>query len=142
MKNKLLKIGTHYIGSLLLVFSLLILYRGHNLPGGGFIGGLVAASGIILWSIAYGWNITNKKFKLHPISLMGIGLTIALVSVFIGPVFGYDYMKGVWLPALELPIIGKIKLGTPFLFDIGVYFAVIGFTLKSASSLGTEGKEA
>lgn len=138
MTSSLLIISSRYISPLLLVLSLIVLYRGHNLPGGGFIGGLIAASSVLLLAIAEGWGKTERGLPVQPMTLMAIGLGLAGVSGFFGIISGGVFMEGVWLPFVELPLLGKVKLGTPFLFDIGVYLVVIGFTLKCAHSLATE----
>ncbi len=142
MISSLLIISSRYISPLLLVLSLIVLYRGHNLPGGGFIGGLIAASAILLLAIAEGWGKTERRLPIQPMTLMAIGLALAAGSGFFGMINGGMFMQGVWLPFFELPLLGKVKLGTPLLFDVGVYFVVIGFTLKCAHALATEGEEA
>ena len=138
MNSIILNITARYLGPVMVILSLAILYRGHNLPGGGFIGGLTAAAGLLLIVLARGWNVTRASWWPEPILFIGIGLFLAAVSGLPGLLGGQPFMTGLWLPALELPLIGKLKLGTPLLFDVGVYFAVIGFTLKCALSLGEE----
>jgi len=132
----LLKISISYICPLLVALSLVLLYRGHNLPGGGFIGGLVAASSLIYYALAHRWDHVELKMPTSAINFIIIGLGLAFVSGLFGPLVGEPFMKGLWLPPFELPLLGKVKLGTPLLFDIGVYFAVIGFTVKSALAFG------
>ncbi len=134
----LLQIATRYLAPILAVLSLLVLYRGHNLPGGGFIGGLLLAAAILLVAIAEGWDVVNKKLPVDPLTLLTLGLGIALLSGLPSLFFGQPYLTGQWLPGLELPIIGKVKLGTPIVFDLGVYFAVTGFTLKCANAFAEE----
>lgn len=141
MYSVLMQTAGRVIGPVLLLLSLVILYRGHNLPGGGFIGGLMAASAIILQALAVGWKITERKLWVEPITLITLGLLLAMLSGCFGPLQGLPFMTGLWLPAFELPLLGKVKLGTPLLFDVGVYLAVIGFTLKCALSLGDQQHE-
>lgn len=137
MNSVLLKTSTRYVGPLLLTLSLILLYRGHNLPGGGFIGGLMAASSIILFAYAYGWNEAEKRLPVDPLFLTASGLAVAMLSGLPGILVGDVYMKGLWLPPFKVFLLGKVKLGTPFLFDVGVYLAVIGFAVKCALALGT-----
>ena len=137
MNSILLNTSTRYLVPLLVVLSLILLYRGHNLPGGGFIGGLVAASSVILLAYSRGWLDVEKGLPFDPITLMSCGLIIAMLSGLPGLLFGNAFMEGMWLPSFNLAFIGKVKLGTPLLFDVGVYFAVIGFTVKCALALGT-----
>ena len=138
MNSLILNIATRYLAPLLVVLSLALLYRGHNLPGGGFIGGLVAASSLILTALARGWEDTVRRMRVDPLLLMVSGLIIAMLSGLPALASGLPYMTGLWLPGIDLPLLGKLKLGTPLLFDLGVYFAVIGFTIKCAISLGAD----
>ncbi len=117
------------------VLSLIVLYRGHNLPGGGFIGGLVAAAGFALMAISEGVEPARRRLRISPLRLLAVGLAVALLSGLIAVTVGESFMTGFWFPAFELPLLGSVHLGTPLLFDIGVYFAVAGFTLKVVFSL-------
>jgi len=141
MPSLILTISSRYISTVLLLLSLAALWRGHNLPGGGFAGGLIAASAILILALAYGWEKVETRLPIQPLALMIIGLAVAIGSGFVSPVIGGEFMKGVWLPRFDLPLLGKVKLGTPLLFDVGVYLTVIGFTLKCAHALGTEGDD-
>jgi len=138
MNSKILIITARYLGPVLVMLSLIVLYRGHNLPGGGFIGGLLAASAMLLFVLSRGWQVSESKWWPNPILLLVAGLAIAGASGLFALLSGDSFMTGLWLPALDLPLIGKVKLGTPLLFDAGVYLAVLGFTLKCAHSLGQE----
>ena len=140
MNSVLLKISTRYLVPLLWILSIIVLYRGHNLPGGGFIGGLIGASAVLLMALAEGWGYTKSRFSYQPITIMMIGLAVAAASGFFGMAAGGVFLQGVWLPFFDAPLLGKVKLGTPLLFDVGVYFVVIGFTIKCAEALGTEGE--
>ncbi len=131
----ILQIGTRYLWPVLILISVLVLYRGHNLPGGGFIGGLLAASAIILWALGDGWEYVESRLPMSPLVSMALGLLIAALSGLPALLNSEAYMTGAWLPFFELPVVGKVKLGTPLLFDIGVYLTVIGFTLKCAITL-------
>lgn len=119
----------------LLVLSLIVLYRGHNLPGGGFIGGLLAATAFILVGIGDSMDYAKERLRIHPVTLMAVGLAVAVVSGLFGMVSGAPFLTGEWLPGFSLPLLGKIHLGTPLLFDVGVYLTVIGFVLHVTFSL-------
>ena len=108
------------------VFSIYLLLRGHNLPGGGFIGGLVLASALVLRAMVDPARV--PKFDL--IALSGIGLLVALVSAAMPWLGGDTFFAGLWGGQIWLPILGKIKLGTPLLFDIGVFLVVTGVAAK------------
>ncbi|MEM9399434.1 MAG: MnhB domain-containing protein [Verrucomicrobiota bacterium] len=114
----------------MLILSLFILYRGHNHPGGGFIGGLVACFPFVLIMLSQGTQAARQRLKLQPVQLMAIGLLLAVISALLGIFDHQEFMKGLWLPGFALPLLGKVHLGTPLVFDIGVYLTVIGFSLN------------
>lgn len=135
MTSIILKSASRYLIPILLVFSFFLLLRGHNEPGGGFVGGLVAASAYALYAIANGVESSKRLLRLNPLMLIAVGLAVALVSGFIGMINNGIFMTGVWLDS-KIPVIGK--LGTPLLFDIGVYILVLGISLKIIFSLFEE----
>jgi multicomponent Na+:H+ antiporter subunit B len=141
MHSSILIIANRYLGPILIALSLVALYRGHNYPGGGFIGGLIAASAILLRALAQGWPKTEENIRVQPMTLLTVGLAIAMLSGLPSIFLGNPFMTSVWGPTWQIPVLGKLKLGTPLLFDIGVYLAVVGFTLKSAISLGFDTEE-
>jgi multicomponent Na+:H+ antiporter subunit B len=133
MKNSLILITiVKYIIPLLLIFSFFLLLRGHNEPGGGFSGGLVAAAAYALYAIANGVSEAEKLLRIDPLKLISIGLLIALISGIYPLLLGKSFMTGVWLKN-AIPVIGK--LGTPLIFDIGVYILVLGIATKIIFSL-------
>jgi multicomponent Na+:H+ antiporter subunit B len=136
MPSIILSTATRYLLPLLLLFSIFILFRGHNEPGGGFIGGLVAAAAYSLYAIAYGVENARQSLVIAPRNLMGFGLLTALGSGLVALVVGKPFMTGLWAN-WELPLIGKP--GTPLFFDVGVYLVVIGVTLTIVFTLHEEG---
>lgn len=132
MSSLILSTATRYLLPLLLLFSAFLLIRGHNEPGGGFVGGLVAAAAFALYAIADGVTTAQRILRLNPITLIGLGLLIAAISGFVAVVTGQPFMTGVW-GSQPVPVLGKV--GTPLLFDIGVYLAVIGVVLLIIFSL-------
>lgn len=110
----------------MLLFSIFILLRGHNDPGGGFVGGLVAAAAFSLHAIAHSPADTRRLLPLAPYTLIGYGLLIAVSSGLYSLILGQSFMVGAWSER-AFPAIGKI--GTPFIFDIGVYMVVTGVVL-------------
>lgn len=139
MKHFILIQASRILFPTLLVLSLIVLYRGHNLPGGGFIGGLMAATAFILIGISKSMEEAKSSLRLDPVVLMAGGLAIALLSGLPGMFTGAPFMTGQWLPGFSLPLLGKVHLGTPLVFDIGVYLVVIGFTLHTTFSLAQLG---
>ena len=137
MFSIILSTASRYLFPLMLIFSFFLFLRGHNEPGGGFVGGLVAAAAYALYLIANGVDEAKKLLKAEPIKLIALGLLLAVISAFISVVTGQDFMTGVWAKN-EFPVIGKV--GTPLLFDLGVYFLVLGIVLKIVISLAEEDK--
>ena len=81
MNTIVLRTASNYLLPLLLLFSIFILLRGHNLPGGGFIGGLIAAIAFVLHAFANGLNRTKKLIKVHPGFIMPFGLAVSFLSL-------------------------------------------------------------
>lgn len=163
-----------------LAFSVYILFRGHNHPGGGFIGGLMGSIAFVFHTLAHGTKETAKSYfsftlyrydrkpnhnrfrhamrlirknlvrnnaekpsyiwnyyllRLRPTYLMAFGLLAAVASGVVGLAAGQPFMTGYWLDA-KLPLIGSI--GTPLLFDTGVYLLVLGMVLKMVFTMSKD----
>lgn len=127
MKTIILKTASNYLLPVLLLFSVFILLRGHYLPGGGFVGGLVAAIAFVLDAFANGLQNTKQVLKIHPGFFMPVGLLIAFLSA-ISPIVFADLpiMTGLWAHE-PIPVLGTI--GSALFFDTGVYLVVIGASL-------------
>lgn len=138
MNSVILATVSRLLTGLLLVFSVFLLLRGHNLPGGGFAGGLVASCAFVLHALANGFPSARQLLGIYPRLVMGAGLAIAALSGVVGILAGRPFLTGLW-DKTPLPVIGK--LGTPLFFDIGVYFTVLGVTCLIVFSLGEEGEE-
>ena len=138
MNSLLLYIAARILAWPLLLVSIWILYRGHNLPGGGFIGGLLAASCFLLYDLSGHGRPKRGFFSLSPFFFLPLGLGTAVVSTLPGMLAGGTFMQGLWLPGFELPLLGSVHLGTPFVFDIGVWFTVIGFVILLNETLASK----
>ncbi|HCM42476.1 MAG TPA: Na+/H+ antiporter subunit B [Candidatus Omnitrophica bacterium] len=108
-----------------LVFSIFLLLRGHNAPGGGFVGGLVAASAFVLQMIAFDSAEARRHLRFEPHAFLGLGLLCALSSGVWAFFQAKPFLTGLWIK-VQVPVFGVLKLGTPALFDLGVYFVVLG----------------
>ncbi len=126
MRTIILKTASAYLLPVLLLFSVFILLRGHYLPGGGFVGGLMASIAFVLHAFANGLSNTKTLIRFHPSFLMPVGLALAFLSGMAPLIFGLPFMTGLWYPE-AIPVIGS--LGSALFFDIGVYLVVIGVTL-------------
>ena len=120
---------------LLLVLSVFVLLRGHNEPGGGFIGGLLAAGGVAIYQLACGVTRARRLVRIDPRALAGAGLLTAIVAGVAAMVRGQAFLTGLW-SAWALPGVGK--LGTPLLFDLGVFLLVLGSVLTVLFTLDEE----
>jgi multicomponent Na+:H+ antiporter subunit B len=127
MKTIILRTASNYLLPLLLLFSIFILLRGHYLPGGGFVGGLIASIAFVLHAFANGLENTKSLLRIHPGYLMPLGLLVAALAG-LSPIFieNLPFMTGIWFQE-PLPVIGMI--GSALFFDIGVYLVVIGVSL-------------
>jgi multicomponent Na+:H+ antiporter subunit B len=119
----------------LLLLSVFMLLRGHNLPGGGFIGGLVASSAIILQMIAFGPAYARNVLQVNYLTLAAVGILTAAAFGLPALILGQPFMTAFWIPE---PIPGIGKIGTPVLFDVGVFLTVIAVTTKIALLLAEE----
>jgi multicomponent Na+:H+ antiporter subunit B len=122
----------------LTMFSLFMLLRGHNAPGGGFVGGLVAASGLILLGLANDPDEMRQYLRIDFLRLMLWGLLFSALTGIVGLLLGQPFQKSYWLKT-ELGGLGLLELGTPALFDVGVYIVVLGVTSSVVLSMVDEG---
>ena len=97
MPSILLQIASRWLLPVLLVVSLIVLYRGHNLPGGGFIGGLIATSAFILVAFAEGVEAAQRRLRIAPLVLLTAGLALAFGSALLGVLLGDPFLTGLWL---------------------------------------------
>ncbi|MET0336303.1 MAG: MnhB domain-containing protein, partial [Caulobacter sp.] len=128
------QVAGRMLGWLLLIASLVILWRGHDRPGGGFVGGLVAALSFALIALAYGVDRAERALRVDPLTLVGIGLLCTLLSGLPGMFVGEPFLTHLWWePGGWLP-----KLGTTMVFDLGVYLVVLGAVLAFLFGLQRE----
>ena len=133
MISSILQTATRLLMPLLLLFALFLLFRGHNAPGGGFVAGLVVAAAFVLHAMAYGMAASRRALLVSPPLLLPIGLLVAVVSGLPAIVRGQPFMTGVWITVGPGP--GGLAVGTPLLFDIGVFLAVVGVVLTIVFTL-------
>jgi multicomponent Na+:H+ antiporter subunit B len=136
MSSLILRTIAPVLTILTIAFSIFVLLRGHNEPGGGFIGGLIAASGFALYSMAFGVGATRRSLVVHPISYAGFGLVLAIISGLLSYGFEMPFLTGLWyIPEFD----DHFKLiATPVLFDLGVYLVVVGVVTTLVLELETE----
>ena len=121
---------------LLAVMSVVVLLRGHNEIGGGFVGGLMGALAFAIVALTHGVDRAREQLRCHPLTLAGGGLLLAVASGLPGLVAHGDYLRHVWI---EMDMFGvHVRQGTAFLFDLGVYLAVLGTVLAFLFGLTRE----
>lgn len=120
---------------LALLVSFYIFLRGHNLPGGGFIAGLITAIAFILQYIAHGSNWISERLTINYRKIIASGIAIALFTGVGSWFFGRPFMT-TWFDYFDIPFIGEIELASALVFDLGVYITVVGATLMILASLG------
>jgi multicomponent Na+:H+ antiporter subunit B len=118
--------ATRYLLALLLLFSIYLLLRGHNAPGGGFVGGLVASAAFVLYAFAFDVDSARRALRIDSRFFIGGGLLVAVGSGLLSVIGRFPFMTGLWFQQ-PVPILGKI--GTPVIFDVGVYLVVLGVVL-------------
>jgi multisubunit Na+/H+ antiporter MnhB subunit len=112
------------------IFAVYLFFRGHNLPGGGFIAGIASAIGILILILANGSAIITRVCPFDPLRLCGWGLAIATLAGLAGLLFSGAFLTHYHYKDPDFPILGTLYLGTPLLFDLGVYLVVLGVILK------------
>ena len=121
------------IAGMMILFSVIVLLRGHNDPGGGFIGGLIAASAAAIYGMAFGVGPVRRLLRFNPLAIAGFGVVLAALSGLLSAFFNVPFLTGLWLPAN--------MFGVPGVFDIGVYFVVFGTLSAIALALEDSGPD-
>jgi multicomponent Na+:H+ antiporter subunit A len=119
----ILRFATRFLMVVLVLFSAFLLLRGHNEPGGGFVGGLVLTAGFALHLLTFGAPATRTLLRIRPESLIGTGIVMSLAAGLAGIIGRGSFLASLWLP---FPVPGVGKAGTVLLFDLGIYLVVFG----------------
>ena len=142
MNSVILQGATRLLVALILLFSVYMLLRGHNLPGGGFIAGLIASAAFILYALAWSMREAREALRVAPVKLATVGVLLSLASAMPGALQAYPPFTGLWLflGAAEGGMEGGkgVPLSTVLLFDIGIYLSVLGSVLALFFTLEEE----
>lgn len=133
MRTLIFRTAAPYLTSVMLLFSVFVLLRGHNAPGGGFIGGLIAASAFAILGIAHGVPAVQRSMHFHPMAISGFGLLLSALSGMLSYVFRVPFLTGLWTSVSFLGV--KVDFSTVMFFDIGVYLVVVGSITSIALAL-------
>ena len=110
------------LAPILVLLAIILLWRGHNEPGGGFIGGLVAAAAFVLFGLADNERSARQALNFDTRTFIAAGLLLAGASALLPVLFGQPFLTGLWA---ELQLFGsEVELGSPIFFDLGVYLIV------------------
>lgn len=127
MNNYLMRAASKWLVPFFIITGFYLLFRGHNLPGGGFTGGLVFGSAFVIRYLSQQKDPNHYKLLfLSPEKVISAGLLLGLLSGLWGAFYGQPFLSAVWHFEAWIPLVGKTKFGTPFYFDIGVFLVVAG----------------
>lgn len=135
-RTMLLELAARILFPTVIVFSLYLLFAGHTRTGGGFSGGLVAGQAFVLRYLAGGRMDDSSRISMRPPVLIGVGLTIAVLTAFASVPFGSTVLESAAY-TFAVPLLGKIKIVTSLFLDIGVYLLIIGVVLDLLRTLGS-----
>lgn len=128
MRNIILEKIANVVLPIMLLASIWLLLRGHNNPGGGFIAGIIASVGFIFYAIVFGPRRVRLFIRMSTIQLMGLGLLVVFFSAVLPFFLQKQMLTGLW-PDFQSTVFNYIVPGTPVVFDIGVFFVVMGMIL-------------
>jgi multicomponent Na+:H+ antiporter subunit B len=137
INDVILQTVTKSIAFIILTFSIYIFFAGHHNPGGGFIGGLITSSGLVLFFLAYDMETMKKVIPIDFKNIIALGLLIAVATGMGSFVFGEPFLTHTF-GHFDLPILGDTELATALLFDLGVYFTVVGVTMTIILTIGED----
>lgn len=133
----MLKTTTKFVSFIIFLFSVYIFFAGHYTPGGGFVGGLLASSAIVLLLLAYDLKTVKKILPINYVKLSATGIVLSIATATIAILFDKPFFTH-FFDDFHLPLFGETLLHTATLFDLGVYFVVIGVTMTIIETLGED----
>jgi multicomponent Na+:H+ antiporter subunit A len=136
-RSVVLETAVRLVFHTVLVFSLYLLFAGHNQPGGGFVGGLVAGAAFVLRYVSGGRAALRAAVPIDPGLPVGAGLVLAAGTGMAAWLFGGQFLESGKLE-LDLPVLGMLKVTSALPFDTGVYLVVVGLVLAVLRTLGAE----
>ncbi|APU17442.1 MULTISPECIES: MnhB domain-containing protein [Actinoalloteichus] len=134
-RSVLLEVAVRLLFPTVLVLSLYLLFAGHNRAGGGFSGGLVAGQAFVLRYVAGGPLEMREAVRLRPPVIIGLGLSLAVLSGLVPTFFGGVVLETTYFQA-TLPVLGEVTFVTSLLLDIGVYVLIVGVVIDLLRTLG------
>jgi len=133
----ILRTAAKLVVFIILAFAAHLFFAGHNDPGGGFIGGLITASAIVLLALAFDLRTVRTVVPIDFRLVTALGLMIAALTGVGSFLFEQPFLSHTFAYK-ELPFLGKKELATAVLFDLGVYLSVVGVTMTIILSIGED----
>lgn len=134
-RSVLLEVAARLLIPTILVFSVFLLVSGHDQPGGGFAGGLVASLAYVLRYVAGGRQELASGMPMRPEALLALGLLVACGTAVAPLLFGASILEAASV-TVTLPVFGEVKFASFLLFETGVFLIVVGLVLSVVSALG------
>ena len=131
------EVSVRIVFAAVMVGSLWLLFAGHNQPGGGFVGGIVAGAAVALRYVSGGLTDVRRLSRGRPWMVLGAGLLISVTTAIVPLLLGHGVLE-VESFELDLPVLGEVKVSSALIFDIGVYLAVIGLAMMVFESFGDD----
>ncbi|MEE9405749.1 MAG: MnhB domain-containing protein [Algisphaera sp.] len=138
MTSPLFKTAARLIVPLTLIFAAYVALKGHNAPGGGFIGGLMASVGFILYRMAHGRAAMLRLMPFHPRGLVALGLAIAYTTALVPLAFGKPLLTSLIINAFYIGFGQTVHFASAVFFDIGVLLVVVGVSVGMIQRLNEE----
>jgi multicomponent K+:H+ antiporter subunit A len=137
MGSLILTTTTRLVFFVIMLFSLYLLLRGHNSPGGGFIAGVMTALGVLLQAMAADLQFVRTVLRSEPRLLTGLGLLTSLTTGLVALLLGYPFLTSTF-GHVHVPLLGDVEIASAFFFDLGVYLVVAGGSLLMMMALAEE----
>lgn len=133
----MLHMVTRIVAFIILSFSIFLFFAGHNNPGGGFIGGLMTASALLLLYVSFDIKKIKKVIPFDYATVIGIGLLIAILTGLNSMIFGYPFLTQ-FFEYYDIPWVGEVELTTALPFDLGIYLVVVAVALLSILTIAED----
>ena len=130
-------VSVRIVFAAVMIGSLWLLFAGHNQPGGGFVGGIIAGAAVSLRYVAGGIGEVRRLSRGRPWMFLGAGMLISVTTAIVPLLFGGEVLETGSF-TLDLALLGSVKVTSALVFDIGVYLAVLGLALMVFESFGDD----
>jgi len=135
----ILQTATKVLVFIIMTFSIYVLFAGHHNPGGGFIGGLITASALVLLYIAFDFQTVREILPVDFKLLAAAGVIVSVLTGTASFLFDVPFLSQSFT-YVDLPFLGKTELTSALIFDLGVYMTVVGTTLTIITSISEDDK--